>query len=402
MPRTTDRATRVARDRLHGLASTARAAPAPGARRGAGGLPAAGLEAGPPDWVPPRPTGTGGWTGATGSTGATGAAAARGDAAAAWGDAAAAWGDAAAARGDAAAAWGDAAAVDRSWHQQDDRRDVTARLHAGAMATAAAAYAAEHGQPLEHLRSAPGRAPSRWQLSVRLAVVSGVAVAVLTAGVITRATLQAPATSELVTAPAPARSAPGDPAVSPRVGPATVGRPPPTGAVGRPPPTGAVGRPPPTGAGGIRSGLLSDGRVVVVHVVGQVRAPGVVQLPTGSRVSDALAAAGGPAPGADLASLNLARVVGDGEQVVVPAPGQVGGGAVTANPLAVGGKASVVDLNSADLAALDSLPGIGPVLAQRVLAWRAEHGRFTDVTELGEVPGIGDTLLGRLRDLVRV
>ena len=371
MPRTTDRAARVARDRLHRLASTAPAAPLPGARWGATGVPGAparwgaapgaALEHAAPDWVPAPPAGTGGPTGSIGSTGA-------------------------------APAWGDAATVEGSWQQQDDRRDVTARLQAGAMAAAAAAYAAEHGQPLEHPQPAPGRVPRRWQLSVRLAVVSGVALAVLTAGVVTRATLAAPAASELVTAPAPARSAAADPAGSPRVGPATAGR---------PPPTGAVGRPPSTGGSGIRSGLLPAGGVVVVHVVGQVRAPGVVQLPTGSRVSDALAAAGGPAPGADLASLNLARVVGDGEQVVVPAPGEVGGGAVSANPQA-GGKAPVVDLNSADVAALDSLPGIGPVLAQRVLAWRAEHGRFTDVAELGQVPGIGDTLLGRLRDLVRV
>jgi competence protein ComEA len=155
---------------------------------------------------------------------------------------------------------------------------------------------------------------------------------------------------------------------------------------------------------------------IVVHVVGQVVRPGLVRLRQGARVADAVAAAGGSRPTADLAAVNLARLVVDGEQLHVPKPGEVvvgeppGSGAAGASGtgggqggVARGGAAGgggVVSLNTADLAALDSLPGVGPVLAQRILDWRAEHGRFTSVDELGEVSGIGDTLLGRLRPLV--
>jgi len=150
---------------------------------------------------------------------------------------------------------------------------------------------------------------------------------------------------------------------------------------------------------------------VVVHVAGHVAAPGVVELDSGARVFQAIAEAGGASSDADLSAVNLARVLVDGEQVYVPAPGeQVPGvaGAVGGGP-AGGGAASgtgttggPVNLNTASLADLDGLPGIGPVLAERILAWRQEHGRFTLVDELGEVEGIGPTLLGRLRDLVTV
>lgn len=144
---------------------------------------------------------------------------------------------------------------------------------------------------------------------------------------------------------------------------------------------------------------------VAVHVVGQVRHPGVVDLPAGARVQQALAAAGGALRTADLARVNLARFVVDGEQVVVPRPGDPA--APVAGPLAPvpGGTATAatpVDLNAAGAADLDALPGVGPVLAQRILDWRSQHGRFTSVDELGEVSGIGEAVLGRLRSLVRV
>ena len=147
---------------------------------------------------------------------------------------------------------------------------------------------------------------------------------------------------------------------------------------------------------------------LVVHVVGQVLRPGLVRLRPGARVADAIAAAGGARSGADLTALNLARPVVDGEQVHVPKPGEVPtvppvAASSPAGDVGVGsGAAAVVDLNTADAAALDTLPGVGPVLAQRIIDWRTEHGRFSSVDELGEVSGIGDKLMSQLRPRVRV
>lgn len=161
-------------------------------------------------------------------------------------------------------------------------------------------------------------------------------------------------------------------------------------------------------ASGSASSSASVG-VVVVHVVGRVRHPGVRRLPVGSRVTDAVEAAGGVTGKADLAALNLARVLLDGEQVRVPAVGEVvtpvpppgaPGGTGTGGGAGGGGSGTAVSLNTADLAALDSLPGVGPVLAQRILDWRSSHGRFTSVDELGEVSGIGEKLLAQLSPLV--
>jgi competence protein ComEA len=162
---------------------------------------------------------------------------------------------------------------------------------------------------------------------------------------------------------------------------------------------GGASAPPSPSATGTPPGVL------VVHVVGQVRRPGLQRLPVGSRVSDAVEAAGGASRAADLAALNLARLLVDGEQVRVPKPGEVvtdggtggvGGGGAGGSP--PGG--AKVSLSTADVAALDSLPGIGPVLAQRIVDWRTEHGRFTSVDELGEVSGIGEKLLAQVRPLV--
>lgn len=159
------------------------------------------------------------------------------------------------------------------------------------------------------------------------------------------------------------------------------------------------------------SAAAGAGTDVVVHVVGQVRSPGVLSLPGGSRVSDAVEAAGGATSTADLGSINLARALVDGEQVRVPKPGEevvqapapptggAGAGGAGTGPGPAGG---VVSLNTADLLALDTLPGVGPVLAQRILDWRAEHGRFTTVDELSEVSGIGEKLLAGIRPLVSV
>jgi competence protein ComEA len=164
--------------------------------------------------------------------------------------------------------------------------------------------------------------------------------------------------------------------------------------------------------------VAADTGQVVVHVVGRVRHPGVVSLPAGARVQQAINAAGGARRDADLARVNLARPVMDGEQVVVPRPGEPMAGPVGAvqagSPGAGSSGASTgsgrsgtapgqpVDINTATLAELDTLPGVGPVLAQRILDWRAQNGRFTSVEELGEVSGIGDAVLARLRPLVRL
>ena len=140
---------------------------------------------------------------------------------------------------------------------------------------------------------------------------------------------------------------------------------------------------------------------VVVDVVGAVREPGLYRLEQGSRIADAVARAGGALPKADLAQVNLAAPLADGEQVVVPkrgAPGvAVPGGAGSA---AGAGTTSPVQLSTATLEQLDSLPGVGPATAQKILDYRTKHGAFSSVDELDAVPGIGPKRLDQLRDLV--
>jgi competence protein ComEA len=157
--------------------------------------------------------------------------------------------------------------------------------------------------------------------------------------------------------------------------------------------------PPPPAPGAGVTGLPAAR--VVVDVVGAVRRPGLYRLEHGSRIADAVARAGGATRKADLSQVNLAAPLADGEQVVVPrrgvavaGPGAGGGGA--------GGAASTgpVHLSTATLDQLDSLPGIGPVTAQKILDYRAKHGAFTSVDELDAVPGIGPSRMDQLRDLV--
>src|SRR5579871_5180529 len=149
----------------------------------------------------------------------------------------------------------------------------------------------------------------------------------------------------------------------------------------------------------------SASTAVVVDVEGKVAKPGVIRLPIGSRVMDALHAAGGALPGTDLTSLNQARMLNDGEQVVVGAPAGANGGAAPQIPTRPGshGKArpaAPIHLNAATEEQLEELPGVGPALAQRILDWRAEHGSFSSVGQLQEVRGLGASKFAALRDLV--
>lgn len=169
------------------------------------------------------------------------------------------------------------------------------------------------------------------------------------------------------------------------------------------------GGPPPVAAAPVTAGPL------VVSVVGRVARPGLVRVPDGARVADALDAAGGALPEVDLGALNLARRLGDGEQIavgvppaadaapVLPAPGsEPASGAepgAAAAPAAPGGK---IDLNTATLSDLDALPGVGPVTAKKIIDWRSANGRFSRVEQLREIDGIGERRFAQLQELVRV
>ncbi|MGW0609829.1 helix-hairpin-helix domain-containing protein [Streptomyces sp. NPDC002788] len=166
----------------------------------------------------------------------------------------------------------------------------------------------------------------------------------------------------------------------------------------------------PAGAAGALAGAAKAGAAeIVVDVSGKVREPGVHRLPTGSRVADALRAAGGVKPGTNTDGLNRARFLVDGEQVIVggpgPAAGAGAGGAAPGGPAgaaaAGAAPAAPVSLNTATLDQLDTLPGVGPVLAQHIIGYRTQHGGFRSVDELREVNGIGDRRFADLRNLVR-
>ena len=226
-----------------------------------------------------------------------------------------------------------------------------------------------HRAPGRTARVDPGR-PGAWVLWV-VAVLAAVAVVGWT-------WLDRPSVDQV-----PAAGSTTAPTSAPRSGgtPATTG----------PEATGAEA----TGAGTTPAGT------VVVSVVGEVAAPGLVTLPAGARVADAIAAVGGLLPGADPVSVNAAAVLSDGEQIAIGVPGappQPGGGPATGGA----GGAGLLDLNTATVADLDALPGIGPVLAARIVDHRAASGPFTSVDELDDVSGIGPAIFAELVERVRV
>ncbi|GAA1863617.1 ComEA family DNA-binding protein [Asanoa iriomotensis] len=164
-------------------------------------------------------------------------------------------------------------------------------------------------------------------------------------------------------------------------------------------PVAAVSPPP---AADVPAQATTGPAEIMVSVAGKVRKPGLVRLPAGARVADAVDAAGGTLPGTDLTTINLARHLADGEMVLVgvtPPPGAPAPDAAGADPAAGGGK---VNLNTATLAELDSLPGVGPVLAQRILDHRTAKGGFKSVGDLRNVDGIGASRFEELKDLVTV
>ncbi len=161
---------------------------------------------------------------------------------------------------------------------------------------------------------------------------------------------------------------------------------------------------------GGQGGGGQPGSAATVHVVGAVRKPGVVRLPPDARVADAIAAAGGASGKADQARVNLARKVVDGEQIVVPAVGEQADAAPAPGPTSAGsagggGAAAagdLVNINTADEAGLDELPGVGPATAKAIIGYRDEHGPFASVDALTDVPGIGEVTLEKLRPLITV
>jgi competence protein ComEA len=264
---------------------------------------------------------------------------------------------------------------------------VAARFRAGALGAVSAAYATAHGHPVAAELDRPtGR--GRWAVPARsaalvLAVLVAVGAAVATVAVSRGAGAPTGNLSAAVDVPTP-RASPGT-----------------TAATTAP----AVGAPAPAAEG------AAGAARILVHVVGAVRRPGLVHLDPGARLEDAVEAAGGPTSSAQLDAVNLAGVLADGEQVRIPrrgeAPAQASSsGAATGTDAdgsgTPGAAGAPVDLNTADAAALDTLPGVGPVLAQRIIDRRTQAGPFTSVDQLDEVSGIGPAMLARLRDLVRV
>lgn len=239
--------------------------------------------------------------------------------------------------------------------------------------------------------------PRRLAIAPRAAMAFGALLLVLGVGLALRTVLTAPDGARERADEQPAAAGAATVAVGPSAVPGPVD-PAATGPTGPP----ATGPPDPADPAGAAAGRI------VVHVVGAVVSPGVVVLADGARVADAIAAAGGAASDADTEQLNLARVLGDGEQVrvphageqlVAPDPGPSPPGGASGGSTPGGG---VVNINTAGAAELEALPGIGPALAARIVEYRDGHGPFASVDDLTDVPGIGPAKLEALRSQATV
>ena len=162
-----------------------------------------------------------------------------------------------------------------------------------------------------------------------------------------------------------------------------------------PRPAGAVALAPPVADQESPTLPTVSAAMVMVHVAGAVRQPGLYELPVGSRVADAIEVAGGPVDGAQLDSINLARQVADGEQVSVPTQDEAG----ASGGLAVNGR---INVNTATASQLEDLAGVGPVLADRIVAYREQHGPFASVGALESVTGLGPAIVAGLADAAAV
>lgn len=318
---------------------------------------------------------------------------------------------------------GDHVREDHGDRVRADADALVARLRARRSASGvAAAYAAAHGHPTDPRAEQGAR---RWALSGTTAVVAVVAVLVLGLGV---AVFSLRGDDVVPLAP---REEGADAGATPPDGASAAEGEDDTSATGADPATvpgmetgpgadlaagsgvdadagadvgagGAVGVGPDGAAGaGTGGGLL-------VHVVGAVEKPGLVTVPDGARVADALQAAGGATGRADLTAVNLARTVVDGEQLYVPRPGEPapvsapGPAGTPGMPGGAAGAAGTVDINTADAAGLEALPGVGPSIARAIVEWREANGPFASVDELEDVPGIGPATLDEIRDSARV
>ena len=246
----------------------------------------------------------------------------------------------------------------------------------------------------------PVRRPRRLAIAPRAAVIAGSVLLILALALALRAVMVS-------------TGAGGQTAPTAAAGTSAAMRPPPAGTAAAPAMRPATA--PAAGSAAGPGGLSATSGSVVVHVTGAVSSPGVVTLPPGSRVTDAINAVGGASADADTEQLNLARVLSDGEQIRVPRIGEVlpdpapqpGGDAASGARTAPGksgdgGASGTVNINTASASELEKLPGIGPALAQRIVEYRDSHGPFASVDSLTDVPGIGKAKLEGLREQATV